>query len=379
MKRLFWLLTVVCLVALPIMAQETATVRSSESDQLWAVFQQIRDLDAAGHEVPADLYNRYYELDRIVNPSQYEWERTPGNPLDQLTDYCDQAPTWVGPDEGMTYFNATNGVTSSAFHNDCTYLNGGAAGCRLGKDVFMKLEVRFRDSVTVSTCGSAFDTYLCIFTDGCCATPFAQNNNNSLICGVATTLNAAISRCFDPGMYWICLDGSSGTAFGDWRISVQFHGNSCIYEEPEPECPDDYAIHEETFTEGCSEYSNDIHCGQGYCGQIDALGDLDVYSLVVSDCERSVTVSVFADDTPGRTGFEGGLNSFLRVWPATCEAPLMVNDNFNGNVDIGQPGGTDSQLTIDLVPGTYFFEVSGAAATSGPYEIFVQPCDCEGL
>ncbi|NUO18349.1 hypothetical protein HUU59_02745 [bacterium] len=350
--------------------QQSQSIQTPESQELWRIFQQIADLKTSEQDVPSSLYEQYYELDRVVNPELYGREE--GSQLDQFQDLCPGGVV-TGPDSGQTYLFATNGSSQTATNN-CSF-----PSCRIGRDLFLTLDVMYKDSITITTCGSGFDTYLCIFQGACCGQPgsvlFASNDNAPEVCGVATTLQAGVSRCFDPGRYYICLDGYGAGAFGNYSFRIQFHGNSCIPPITEPECPADFEIHEETFPEGCDAFANTVNCNQGFCGQIDQSGDLDVYALTVTECARLVTVSVWADDTPGRTGFEGGLNSHLRLWPVTCEAPLAVNNDFNGGE--GSPVGTDSQLQIILEPGTYFFEISGAESTTGPYEIFVGCSPCE--
>jgi len=372
MKNFFIILVSCLCLAATGLAQNNQSLQSPEREELWRLFQNIEDLKATNVEVPEALYTRYFELDRLLNPDQYN-DREHPNPLDQLTDLC-PGGTVTTPNPAAPYVFGTTGQTNTAANN-CSFPN-----CRFGKDLFFVLEVPTRDSITITTCGSAFDSYLCIFTGACCgqagSVAYASNDNAPQICGVSTTLQAGISRCFEAGTYYVCLDGASVAAFGHYNVIVQSHGNACVPPVIEPECPDDYSQHEEMeFPEGCSEYQTTAHCGQGFCGEIGQNGDLDVYSLVISECSRTVTVSVWADDSPGRTGFEGGLNSLLRVWPVTCEAPLAVNYDFNGSG--ADPRGTDSRLTINLAPGTYIFEVTGEDGTSGPYEMFFgcSPCD----
>lgn len=371
MKHLLLILVVGLATISTSFAQQGRTQTSPEETELWEVFQQITDITASELEVPAELYARYFRLDSLVHPDQYG--RMENSSLDQFTDLCPGGVV-LGPDSGMTYTFSTNGNTNTATNN-CSTPNG-----RLGKDVFLVLEVFYRDSITVTTCGSGFDTYLAIFQNACCtqagATLWESNDNAPDICGIATTLQAGITRCFEPGTYYICLDGRSPAAQGAYRCSVIFHGNSCIQPNNDPVCPVEFATHEETaFPEGCSEFSNVVNCNQGYCGTIDTPGDLDVYALTVTGCEREVVISVYADDTEGRTGFEGGLDSELNVWPVTCEAPLSTNHDYNGGE--GFPVGTDSQITINLAPGTYFFVITGENATSGPYEMFLSCSTCE--
>lgn len=365
MKHVLCLLAVTALLAVPGLAQQSSSQVSPEVRELWGLFQQIEDFKATDRDVPPELYNRYFELDRLVHPENYG--RTEVSSLDELSDTCPGVMI-TGPDSGVVWSYYNNGQTTNK-QNNCSYPT-----CRYGRDAFMRLQVLYRDSITISTCGSGFDTYLCIWTGGCCNSPdavlFAANDNNPLLCDAPITLQAGVARCFEPGVYYICVDGATPAAHGSFRLTVTFHGNSCIPPITDPECPADYSVHEESFPEGCDAFSNTIFCGQGYCGLIDQQGDLDVYALTVQNGPREVTVSVYADDTPGRTGYEQGLNSLLRVWPVTCEAPLSANNDFNGAGD-GVPVGTDSRVTMTLPSGTYFFEVSGALGTTGPYEIFV--------
>lgn len=377
MKQVLILLVAALLTIGVCLAQQTRSQVSPDMVELWDVYQQIEDLKANNREVPQEMYDRYYELDRRLHPEAYP--RIEENPLDDLSDICPGVLV-TGPDSGVVWSYTNSGQTTNKANNCSFSLADPTSGCRFGRDVFMRLEVLYRDSITISTCGSGFDTYLCVWTGGCCgdpnAVPYAFNDNNPELCGLPLTQQAGIAQCFEPGIYYICLDGATTAAHGSFRITVTFYGNSCIYPSNEPECPANFQQHTEEIPEGCDAYSNTIFCGEGYCGTIDQAGDLDVYSLTVQGCTRDVTISVYADDTPGRTGFEGGLNSHLRIWPVTCEAPLSVNNDFNGDLE-GEPVGTDSQVSIMLEPGTYFFEVTGAEATSGPYEIFVScsPCD----
>ncbi|MBK6767132.1 MAG: hypothetical protein IPG71_12795 [bacterium] len=376
MKYVLTLLVTALLFSGVSFGQQNRSQISPDLVELWDVYQQIEDLKANNQDVPEELYNRYYELDRRLHPEAYP--RLEGNPLDELSDVCPGILV-TGPDSGVVWTYSTSGQTTNKA-NDCSYyIADPGRRCRYGRDVFLRLEVLYRDSITISTRGPGFDTYLCLWTGGCCAdpnaVPYVSNDNNPELCGIPLTQQAGIAQCFDPGVYYICLDGATTAAQGAYRLTISFYGNSCIYPNNEPECPANFEEHTEDQPEGCDMYSTSITCGMGYCGQIDQAGDLDVYALNVMNCPREVTISVYADDTPGRTGFEGGLNSFLRIWPVTCEAPLATNNDFNGADS--DPYGTDSQLTVTLDPGTYFFEVTGAEATSGPYEFYVSCTSCE--
>jgi hypothetical protein len=349
----FWL-GVGVLEAAPLSVQE------AELDRVW---REIQTLKISGADIPQDLYTRYFEIDRAVHPDRNTVGRT--GSLDQGLDGCPGTPViqpltgeFVYPDAG----------TTQNYNNDCPYPR-----CRNGKDVMYSLVINHAAWIEISTCGSGFDTYLCIYKDSCCvpgAVPFAFNDDAPAICGTHTIF-AGISQCFvDPGTYYIVLDGYNTAANGQYALSIRSVPDSSCGNIPEILCPADYSRHEEGTNEAVCEFGTAIGCGAHYCGLIDRLGDLDVYTLNLTE-SHIVEVSVYGNDTPGRSGFHHGLNPSLSLWSGpSCDHPLYRNKDFQGTLPA--PVGRDSRIVTRPLPaGTYWVEVYGDT-TAGPYEFTLE-------
>jgi len=342
---------------------------SAEFDR---IFNEIVTLRDAGSEVPAALYDRYFELQRNLYPLPDE--RHPGGQLDAGTDGC-PGTVITQPPPGQLMNFLDNGQTFTA-HNNCAYPR-----CRQGRDVHYQLVMNHPEWLLISTCGSLFDTYLCIFRDSCCADTAARvlfNQDAPLICGPNAT-QAAISACvLLSGTYYITLDGANAGSNGQYAFSVQSVPDS-VCEVPIP-CTQGYEQHIEAEhpNEGVCETGTSVECGDGYCGQIDRLGDRDVYYFTLTDC-AVVTLSAFADDTPGRSGYHQGLDPVLRLFSGTaCDHPIFTNDNvLTSYPDIF---GNDARIvtTGGLRAGIYWLEVTGGT-TTGKYEFLItcSPCDEE--
>ena len=166
----------------------------------------------------------YYAFDRQVNP-QFYVERQEDGALDELTDGC-PGPLIDGPPAGEYMIYTTCGQTNTAT-NDCTY-----PGCRYGRDVFAMIQTQGYDWIRITTTGSTFDTYLCLYVGNCCGLPGAykvgENNNNPSLCN-GQRLNAGMQGClyFGPGTYYIVLDGAGPAAFGHYCLTVEIWGDDC--------------------------------------------------------------------------------------------------------------------------------------------------------
>lgn len=82
MKYVLTLLVAALVVASVSFAQQSRSQISPDLVELWDVYQQIEDLKANNQDVPEEMYNRYYELDRRLHPEAYP--RLEGNALDEL-------------------------------------------------------------------------------------------------------------------------------------------------------------------------------------------------------------------------------------------------------------------------------------------------------
>lgn len=347
-----------------VMAQTPSTEASqSEFARLYDEIIAIRE---SGAEVPSDLYDRYFELQKKLTPI---WDsRGSDRPLDEGMDGC-PGLLIIQPQPGtpMNYFDA--GQTNTR-RNDCTFPR-----CRQGRDVMYKLELNHPEWLEISTCGSEFDTYLCIYRDSCCAdtaSRIAFNQDAPQICG-PRALQAAISRCFLlSGTYFITLDGANTGAYGYYQFRVRsITDSSCFPPEPPDSCTAGYFTHVEAEfpNDGVCEASIQVNCEEGYCGIIDRLGDRDVYRFIVPNY-YPVVLSLYADDTPNRSGYRQGLDPMLRLFEGpACDHPLYTNDNVN--TEYPDISGNDARITTMLLrPGTYWLEVTGNNSV-GPYEFFI--------
>lgn len=193
--------------------------KSSAEEILNAAYEQIEWYESNQFEVTQEMYDFYFKFERLVNPDVYAEidSRTEGRgALDQLADAC-PGTQMIMPEEGELTI-VEYGSTLTAVNN-CSYPD-----CRYGRDVVAQIEVSSFGTLEISTCGSAFDTYLCLYEDGCCGEEgsnlISENNNYGFNCG--QRLTSYIIDCVSPGTYYLVLDGASTAAKGSYRLSVSF-------------------------------------------------------------------------------------------------------------------------------------------------------------
>lgn len=330
------------------------------------LFEEIETLKAAGGEISAELYEQYFAVEQQLFPS--EPDRSRDDQLDEGSNTCPGLRI-VQPAVGQPFNFRDTGQTYTRTNN--------CSNCRGGRDVFYQLELDRPAWLEISTCGSMFDTYLCVYQGSCCgtgATALFSNDNNPTLCGT-NSLKAALSVCFvEAGTYYIVLDGYNIAASGHYALTIRdLPANPCgpiVI----PECPADYLRHAEGNDEDVCVSATMAGCGQGWCGAVDMLGDRDVYRFVL-EIPSIVTLSAYANDTPGRSGYTRGLNPRLNLFAGpSCDHAIYANDNFNGTAP--NPVGNDSRIvTRCLSPGVYWAELAGGA-TSGRYELTIECTPC---
>jgi hypothetical protein len=341
----------------------TSSVAVNDLDRSW---REIQMLKSNGQDIPSSLYDRYFELERQVYPDRYSETGALQGHLDQALDAC-PGLIFTQPDTG--HFSFVDYGQTYTSRDDCRQ-------CRSGRDVVYQMVLVRPQWLQISTCGSGFDTYLCIYKDSCCTPgriPFAFNDDNTTICG-AHSLKAAINMCFiDPGTYYIVLDGYNFAAAGHYAFSVTSIEDSVCGFTPEVVCP--FPTLADVANEAPCDPSTAVTCPGGYCGIIDQLGDLDVVNFTLPEC-AVVTLSVYANDTPGRSGTGHGLNPQLTLFTGSCDHPIAENDDYNGTLP-GQPVLHDSRIVTECLRGhaEYWCQISGVASV-GPYEFTIdcQPC-----
>jgi hypothetical protein len=394
MKKLAITFGLLILIIGIVFAQDRASLEK-EFDRL---HDQLLNYAATNQDTPEEIEARYFELERLLYPERQA--RIPDNYLDQ------GSTTWPGdtlwqPEIGSDTLTLFDWGTTNEFSNDCPYFWQGDSGCGRGPDVFYTLMITRQDCVKISTCGTHFDTRLCVYKEDplvpgyeCCQHSYlyARVDSSVGICDDTDRISsrAVLAKCFLPGEYHIVLDGQSSTSDGSYVLEIEFFDNDCITPEPKPECPKPFKDHMESAgfdEEPCGFTTLVPGCPQGYCGIIDGPGDLDVFQITIEEC-YGLRASLWADATenaPGGTGYDEGLDGSLKLYMTTCEALISKNDDIGTAgippVFIGgdAPEGTDSQISYDrAVPGTtYYFVVGGEDGTTGPYEFLIECYNCE--
>ena len=197
--------------------------KSTPQEVIDALVEQIDWYDQQGIGVPKEMYDFYFAMEPLVVPQAYEGRGEQGA-IDELNDTCPGTVIQF-PEEG-DYMYTTCGQTYNATNN-CTYPN-----CRYGRDVMVQLEVESSGLIVMTTTGSRFDTYLCLYAVDCCgqedSEKLAENNNNPDLCN-GQLLAAGIDGCILPGTYWLILDGAGPAARGSYCLNIQFYEDECEF------------------------------------------------------------------------------------------------------------------------------------------------------
>ncbi|MEE9555233.1 MAG: GEVED domain-containing protein [candidate division Zixibacteria bacterium] len=143
--------------------------------------------------------------------------------------------------------------------NTCEFNNFCDISGTDNSEVIYELEITSAVDLTVSLCGSDYDTKLAIFLNECCTgaeTEFAYNDDS---CG----LQSEISTNFAPGLYYIVVDGF-GTGCGNYLLNIDVYvppvGRCCFDDSP---CEDD--VTEAYCTNALGDWDEDITCTEFPC------------------------------------------------------------------------------------------------------------------
>jgi hypothetical protein len=246
-----------------------------------------------------------------------------------------------------------------------------------GRDVFYYFDLTHSTYLLISTCGSAYNTYICLFKDSCCSgdrVPLVSNDQDPSLCPQFPN-QAIIATCLiNPARYYLVVSGPNAGAYGSYQIILKELPQRDCGESPRL-CTAGYDLHTEGADEAVCEHAfTTMPCPHGYCGAIDRRGDRDVYEFVLTEC-KTVTLSAYGNDSPNRSSTGSTLNPRLRLFAGpACDHPLYTNDD-NGGTDPA-PVGKDSRINADcLRPGTYWAEISGDT-TVGKYEFYYECAPC---
>jgi hypothetical protein len=204
--------------------------------------------------------------------------------------------------------------------------------------------------VTISLCGSSYDTYLRLLTDDC-ATEIAYNDD---YCGLQSQLDLAL----DPGAYRICVEGWSSSS-GTFVLSVDGtgiapqEGNDCEHAIVVPEIPFSDTLDTSIYGDTGFNPSGDVY-----------------YSLLIQE------EGMYRFTTCVEEGYAGMYDTFLRLLGEDCSTVIEENDN-------GCNGAGEQLSTLEycLPQGYYYLMVEGAGEAEGVYQLNITyegecaPCD----
>ncbi|PJA28466.1 MAG: hypothetical protein CO189_04680 [candidate division Zixibacteria bacterium CG_4_9_14_3_um_filter_46_8] len=233
----------------------------------------------------------------------------------------------------------------------CTFFDNCAITGSNNRDVIYKLVMTELKNLTVSLCGSAYDTKLAVFADNCCTGAGTEMLYNDDFCG----LQSEVSGNFNPGIYYVVVDGYS-TACGDYTLNIT-ENLPCIVECPtggipegEPVCGPDYV---DNYNGGCNSTPNvfqtinnhDVICGTSgtFLFGGNSYRDTDWYEL-----------SVPAD---------GNLS-----WSGVAEFPLLMFI-----IDSGSGDCVDYSILTYATAGVCDTLTLSYAVTAGTYWLWIGP------
>ena len=199
----------------------------------------------------------------------------------------------------ITYYGTTVGAT-----------NDGSTSCGSSSttpDVWYYYRPVGNGYLTVSLCGSSYDTVLSIHT-GCPGTPSNEAACNDDLCGEASLLNVLVLSGHD---YWIRVSGSEG-ATGDYQMTLS--GPACEFEHDcnENGVPDECDIADGTCTDlngnripDQCEQVGDMNC-DGYLNAF----DIDPFVLALTTPSQYVTQYPDCDWTNADVNGDGFVDAF---------------------------------------------------------------------
>jgi hypothetical protein len=204
-----------------------------------------------------------------------------------ILDECDLYPPEVVPASdacadaiiicpGITYFDSTVGAT-----------NDGSASCEPdGNDVWYYYKATGSGFLTVSLCGSSYDTALSIHT-ACPGTPDNEVACSDNFCGQQSFLQLLVNPSTD---YWIRISGADG-ATGDFQLSLV--GPTCAFsaecndngipDECEPDCNENGVPDDCDIADGTSQDEN----GNGVPDECEA-GSCSGFSRADANCDGTI-------------------------------------------------------------------------------------------
>lgn len=352
--------------------------------ELEALYAEAFARKSAG-QADAEIWARINELDVLLNGRNV-------SSLDEGGETCTSAvqiSSLPFCDTGNTTDNV-NDYTPPA-GSDCSSPNNQPGGT--GKDVVYVYTPATTETISVSLCGSSFDTYLHIYR-GCPGSDNAVQvccNDDNNGCGAGSLRSCCPEVVLIGGeTYYIIVDGWRENSAGNYQISMTYGGGCapcpvqpCVecpanaYHSVEPNCENGYV---DLTNSGCVPGTlglfeevpcNTVVCAtggryQGPNGQF--FSDVDYFVLNIDSQSESLFVHLRAE--------ANGSWALYRVTPGNiCDGDEVVI--FSQSFERCQ----DRFFSSCVVPGTYVLgvQLSGNIPCGTPYIVDIQCLNCPEL
>lgn len=222
---------------------------------------------------------------------------------------------------------------------------------QIDNDVWYLYESTCDGTVTVQTCGSAFDTKMAVYAGATCpgAAAAIACNDDSGDCA-ANSLQSAVTFPSTSGQFYLIRVGGYQGATGSGTISIT---DSC---QPQPPANDDcngaiWIADGQSVDGSTALATND---GTANCGNSES--SPDVWYLYRPQTSGSVTVS---------TCLMAGYDTVLSIYTGNCGTLTQIACNDDNC-------GLQSSITTSMTSGvTYHIRVAGYSGANGPYRLRV--------
>ena len=267
-----------------------------------------------------------------------------GPPPPPVNDVCVTALT-VGM--GATGFATAYATTDGAGEPSC--LSGGTD--QFNRDVWFRFTPACDGAVTMTTCGSGFDTRLAVYT-ACPGTgTLVGCNDDDATCGAGST-SSAVGFAGVGGTAYLVRIGGTGGAAGSGVLTVT--GPTCVPTGP----ANDLCANAITMTDGGSANGTTIGAtndGTASCGS--SASSADVWYAYTPATSASVTVS-----TCGTASFD----TVLSIFSGCGGSEVACLDDTTGCA------GLSTRLIANLTGGVrYLIRVAGYNGATGTFTLAV--------
>lgn len=352
----------VCLLGLAAGSALAASTAMLLPGQESAVNNLIDQLKRDGQPIPADLREQSAELYGYTLGGEPVADRDGGANAGSATPIVFTAGAFTDTGSTVGKGNDVNNNTLGVA-NGCT--NQSYSTSMDAADAFYSFTVTTEGILTADTAlpGTTFDTCIAILAaDGTTVKSINDDKTGD------AAYRSYLECCLAPGSYYFVVDGYSSADVGNYELAMTFTASNCI---PDAfACPSTAQLHVEANETGCGDYAHDLDSGETFCGSLpDANDAADYFWILVDAPNTTITLDVYANDTPGKAPYGWGLDPAVTVYGDDCTTVYGSDDD----------GGTgyDSHLLLEcMTPGFYMVEITAPWQAYGPYLLSMTASVC---